>query len=606
MYSKDESPLAGPGHSNGVSTSRPQTQSTPAVDTLASSALPDRESLFTPPIHQSQTLLNSVPIHALKEGFTDYETLTNMLCAERISVESAKHMQIVKLHKEIDSCSTAYGSAVLLRKLLNPPTELGQINQIRGYLDALAPGQPLRKQVDSFLQTLQQRNKFNEIILNALTDLFDPSVRFAKYENLSFWQEVNLKIYQTFHSHLEHDQLRDAGRFVFKSLISIFNTESEIRLPAIERLAALAKDPSFSLLSEKMFVTPKSREAFAGRADTPLSARFFGYDLGKIALQERLMVYGGAVLSRDLLKVITAGHDRSSFVSLSGAFLTALCLSIVYVNLFRAGFSSLKEKIRESPQAEIPDLIGELDAMCALADLRDRAKQQEWVEPTLVQADRCSLSYKGIRNPTLELVSPGSNTKNDFQLNSGALACFTGPNSGGKSTLCLAIAQNQILAQLGIPVCADEATLSVVDKIAYQGPLFFGLEEEGRLGSELIITRQTLRSATPRSLVVLDEIAGATSHQEGLEIATDTLWAFSKVGCGTIQVTHDFNLARSIEQLGIATCYQMMWDGDNPIYKIGCGISTSSHAMRVAEKVGMSRPQLEEYLRSQGYLSPAE
>jgi DNA mismatch repair ATPase MutS len=79
---------------------------------------------------------------------------------------------------------------------------------------------------------------------------------------------------------------------------------------------------------------------------------------------------------------------------------------------------------------------------------------------------------------------------------------------------------------------------------AYHAPMFDSItEEEGRFGTELRKTRDMFFKATPRSSVILDELAEATTFEKRLEISYAILNGFDKIRSTTVLVTHNHQLA---------------------------------------------------------------
>ena len=80
------------------------------------------------------------------------------------------------------------------------------------------------------------------------------------------------------------------------------------------------------------------------------------------------------------------------------------------------------------------------------------------------------------------------------------------------------------------------------------------------------------------------------------------LWGFSRVGCGTLLVTHNTALAKRVEGEGFATNFHLRISNDTPTYKIFPGISLSSNAERVARAIGFSEGDIKAYLVNRGYV----
>ena len=134
--------------------------------------------------------------------------------------------------------------------------------------------------------------------------------------------------------------------------------------------------------------------------------------------------------------------------------------------------------------------------------------------PLVTDDDHHSFEATGLKNPILAKEKPEC-VPNDVQMNGTRLSFISGPNSGGKTTICKSIVQNQLLAQIGSYVVAEKATINIADMISYQAPKFDGLQDdEGRFGTELSRTRDIFYATSPRSLVILDELAEGTTYEE--------------------------------------------------------------------------------------------
>lgn len=209
---------------------------------------------------------------------------------------------------------------------------------------------------------------------------------------------------------------------------------------------------------------------------------------------------------------------------------------------------------------------------------------------------------KNLRNPIIAKTDQDF-VANDVNLAGARLTFVTGPNSGGKTTYCKSIVQNQILAQIGAPVVASGAMINMADRITYQAPAFDTLSDaEGRFGTELKVTRDIFYSVTPQSLTILDEIAEGTTTQEKVSFSAAIMNGFSVVGNNTLLVTHSHELVRDFENRELGQYLQVEFKDDKPTHKIVPGISVDSHALRVAEKIGFSPKDIERHLQQKGYL----
>jgi len=192
---------------------------------------------------------------------------------------------------------------------------------------------------------------------------------------------------------------------------------------------------------------------------------------------------------------------------------------------------------------------------------------------------------------------------NDVHLSGVKLSFISGPNSGGKTTICKSIIHNQLLAQIGSYVVAKKASINIADRISYQAPKFDGLEDdEGRFGTELARTRDIFYSISPKSLVILDELAQGTTAEESLKESFGIMNDFYTIGNNTILVTHNHSLAERFKNDQKGQFLMAQFHKDEPTYKIVSGISTNSHADKIAKKIKFSQEDRHQYLKEKGYL----
>ncbi|KAG5971541.1 Mismatch repair protein msh3 [Claviceps cyperi] len=170
---------------------------------------------------------------------------------------------------------------------------------------------------------------------------------------------------------------------------------------------------------------------------------------------------------------------------------------------------------------------------------------------------------------------------------------ITGPNMGGKSSYVRALALNVLLAQIGSYVPADAISLTLCDAIhtrtGARDNLFAG---ESTFMVEVSETARILRSATPRSLVILDELGRGTSTHDGAAIAQAVLeHLVTETKCLTLFITHYQNLARVVDGLPGVTNLHMKFnagtnaDGEEEItflYEVAQGVAHRSYGLNVA------------------------
>ena len=196
-------------------------------------------------------------------------------------------------------------------------------------------------------------------------------------------------------------------------------------------------------------------------------------------------------------------------------------------------------------------VIAELDVLASLGDV---ASRHGYVRPALDEGD--AIAIKQGRHPVVERMLPsGSFVPNDARLSNrdGQLVILTGPNMAGKSTFIRQVALIVLMAQVGSFVPAESAHIGLVDRIFTR----VGLQDDLAVGQstfmvEMVETAAILNHATPRSLIVLDEIGRGTSTYDGLAIARATaehIHNHPRLGCKTLFATHYHELTRLADVL---------------------------------------------------------
>jgi DNA mismatch repair protein MutS len=239
--------------------------------------------------------------------------------------------------------------------------------------------------------------------------------------------------------------------------------------------------------------------------------------------------------------------------------------------------------------------LATLDSLAALAET---AARRNYVSPTLHDGDE--IEIKGGRHPIVEAFAT-SNTAafipNDLYLNNSTdrLLIITGPNMGGKSTILRQAALIQILAQIGSFVPADHARLPMVDRIWTR----VGASDDLAGGRSTFMVEMTetaaiLHNATPRSLILLDEVGRGTSTFDGLSIAwavAEYLHDSSDHAAKTLFATHYHELTELAEKLPGAQNYQVTaaeQDGEVVfLHKLERGKASKSYGIAVAQLAGL-------------------
>jgi len=188
----------------------------------------------------------------------------------------------------------------------------------------------------------------------------------------------------------------------------------------------------------------------------------------------------------------------------------------------------------------VANALANIDAFSSLAEV---AVRYSYARPELTTDDEIVISQG--RHPVVERSLIDSDfVPNDTYLSNddAQLIILTGPNMAGKSTYLKQVALIVLLAQIGSFVPADSATIGVVDRIFTR----VGAREDLAAGQstfmiEMVETANILNNATPRSLIILDEIGRGTSTYDGLSIAravAEYIHNYSGLGAKTLFATH--------------------------------------------------------------------
>ncbi len=184
--------------------------------------------------------------------------------------------------------------------------------------------------------------------------------------------------------------------------------------------------------------------------------------------------------------------------------------------------------------------IAQLDVFTALAEV---AVRHNYCRPFLDSSN--IIDIREGRHPVVETsLTDGSFVPNDIYLSNddAQLIVLTGPNMSGKSTYLRQVALIVLLAQIGSFVPARSARIGIVDRIFTR----IGARDDLAAGQstfmvEMVETANILNNATPRSLLILDEIGRGTSTYDGLSIAravAEYIHNFNGLGARTVFATH--------------------------------------------------------------------
>ena len=262
----------------------------------------------------------------------------------------------------------------------------------------------------------------------------------------------------------------------------------------------------------------------------------------------------------------------------------------------RTAIAGEAKRIRQTALA-----LAEVDVLASFAHV---AAVRDYCRPQFVDASGEMEIIAG-RHPVIEQqeLAGGSErfVPNDLYLNSTTdnILLLTGPNMGGKSTYLRQTALMVILAQMGSFVPARSAKLSVVDRVFTR----IGASDNLARGRSTFMVEMTetaaiLHTATPRSLILLDEVGRGTATYDGLAIAWAAVeYLHTRVRAKTLFATHYFELTELADQLSGVKNYHVSVKetGGGIVFlrKVYPGAADRSYGIEVAKLAGLPKEVVE-------------
>jgi DNA mismatch repair protein MutS len=240
-------------------------------------------------------------------------------------------------------------------------------------------------------------------------------------------------------------------------------------------------------------------------------------------------------------------------------------------------------------------ILAHIDAFASLAEV---AVRNNYVRPELTSSDQIKIVAG--RHPVVELSLKNDQfVPNDALLDSDSqIVIITGPNMSGKSTYGLMVGLIVLMAQIGSFIPARSASIGLVDRIFTR----VGAQHDISAGQstflvEMSETANILNNATPRSLIILDEIGRGTSTYDGMAIAqsiVEYIHNHPRLGCKTLFATHYHELTELETILPRVKNYRVdvLEEGGQVVFlhKVVRGGADRSYGVHVAKLAGVPKP----------------
>jgi DNA mismatch repair protein MutS2 len=248
------------------------------------------------------------------------------------------------------------------------------------------------------------------------------------------------------------------------------------------------------------------------------------------------------------------------------------------------------ERILRELSARVGDRAAGLETLVEVTAAVDLAVacgavSRRWGGAQVVVGDEVRLV--GARHPLLD---PATAVPIDLDLGGLRALVVSGPNTGGKTVALKTLGVAALLHQAGLRPPADEAALPVFDRVLAA----IGDEQSiemslSTFSAHLRTIVSILGTATDRSLVLLDELAAGTDPDEGSALAQALVARLAGQARLTVVTTHYPELkewaSATDDVVNAATAFDL--DTGEPVYEVTLGRPGSSHALRVAERLGL-------------------
>jgi len=243
----------------------------------------------------------------------------------------------------------------------------------------------------------------------------------------------------------------------------------------------------------------------------------------------------------------------------------------------------------------VASALANIDVFSSLAEV---AVRYSYVRPKLTTDSKVTIN-EGRHTVVERSLIDSSFVPNDTYLanDDAQLIVLTGPNMSGKSTYLRQVALIVLLAQIGSFVPVASATIGLVDRIFTR----VGAREDLAAGQstfmvEMVETANILNNATPRSLIILDEIGRGTSTYDGLSIAravAEYIHSHPRLGAKTLFATHYHEMVELASFLPRVKNFNVAVTEEGGevtfLYKIVPGGVDKSYGIHVAKLAGLPK-----------------
>lgn len=512
----------------------------------------------------------------------------------------------MSLWKTIDFARTAMGSRMLKRWILNPLADIYSIKLRQDFTAFLAGSETDRARLSELLEQVPDIERIVGRISNLSLTPRDASALGRA-----------MALLPRFKSMLSEEGFVSHAGFIanrLAALSGLYDLREEIDRAIVQEPPAKLSDGGViasgysSELDELRSIRKNSQKIISEmelkeRESTGISSLKIGYTSN----------FGYFIeITKTHLSKVPAHYQRRQTLTNNERFITPQLKELEdrilgaedrILKLESALFGELREKIftRLSEIREYALCLAELDSFYSLAEA---AFVNNYVKPQITNENFIDIEEG--RHPVVErYLLSGEFVPNDFAIGEGRpqIIILTGPNMSGKSVYLRQNALCVIMAQIGSFVPARRAVIGITDRIMTRIGAHDRLSRgESTFMVEMKETAEILKSATSRSLVLLDEIGRGTSTFDGISIARAVSEYLYARGARVLFATHYFEmteLSASFENVKNFNIAVREWTDSSGkkevvfLHKIVPGPADKSYGIHVGELAGLPKSCVE-------------
>ena len=515
--------------------------------------------------------------------------------------ENSKTMSLFGL---LNQCKTVAGTRLLATWLKQPLTDIGSINQRLDLVEEFIENSILRSRIREELmpsvpdlQKLTRKFHHKKARLEDVISLYYVAVRLPEFiEELSEVANAGNEDRARAVQSLYIDPLTGANQDLGK-LVEL--VETTVDLKALERHEYVVK-PDFD---DELVRIEKLRSSTYQEMELELENVNTMLDTDKVKLENNPTLGWAFRLTRTDAGCL---RNRTEFIDLktqkSGQFFTSKklrALARTHADLgdqYSRSQSAVANEVVNVASTYIPVLpslgstLSHLDVLMSFAQV-SAFSTNTYVRPTF--GERVNLVQA--RHPCMEVQSDVMFIPNDVCMDreTSQFNIITGPNMGGKSTYIRQVGVIAHMAQLGCFVPCSSAELSIMDCVlARVGASDSQLKGISTFMAEMMETASILKHATPRSLIIIDELGRGTSTYDGFGLAyaisehiIKSIGSFGLFATHFHELTDLANKYPQVENLHVVAATETSDDDITLLYKVEKGVSNQSFGIHVAEAV---------------------